>query len=259
MADGGVMPWRRQKNPLDARIKYADYGEIRKPLPKPPPGCEWVRDGTDWVLVQPAEAEALGGDPCAIKAQGGSTNSTVLAQDAQEVEAQPVADFYEHVVMPDDTLQGICLRYRTKPHTLRRHNDFPGDNFRMCTVLRIPTAEFTPGRVRLQGWTDDVKVQTVRNHTKLPALEARMYLEDHAWDVERAILACQADDQWEAQQAPPVDAQHPPPAPTQEDGNGEEGAAPLPVVVGVAVSAPAHPIQGEVELAVTATPIGTKC
>jgi hypothetical protein len=32
----------------------------------------------------------------------------------------------EHVVMPGDTIQGICLRYRVSAIELRRHNGFSG-------------------------------------------------------------------------------------------------------------------------------------
>jgi hypothetical protein len=32
----------------------------------------------------------------------------------------------EHVVLPGDTIQGLCLRYRVSAVELRRHNNFSG-------------------------------------------------------------------------------------------------------------------------------------
>ena len=40
----------------------------------------------------------------------------------------PNPSVLEHVVMPGDTIQGICLRYRVSAVELRRHNNFSGNN-----------------------------------------------------------------------------------------------------------------------------------
>ena len=39
----------------------------------------------------------------------------------------PYPSVLEHVVMPNDTIQGICLRYRVSAVELRRHNGFSGE------------------------------------------------------------------------------------------------------------------------------------
>eukprot|EP00622_Pseudochattonella_farcimen_P005631 FR741280.1.p1 GENE.FR741280.1~~FR741280.1.p1 ORF type:complete len:147 (+),score=22.63 FR741280.1:30-443(+) len=43
----------------------------------------------------------------------------------------------------------------------------------------------------------EVKLQTFRNKTLLPPIEAKLYLEDHDWDVDAAVAACLADNAWE--------------------------------------------------------------
>ena len=39
----------------------------------------------------------------------------------------------EHVVMPGDTIQGLCLRYRVSAVELRRHNNFSGEAYPRST------------------------------------------------------------------------------------------------------------------------------
>lgn len=46
----------------------------------------------------------------------------------------------QHVVMPDDTVMGLRLRYKISMPELRKHNDFFGERFEVCDVLRIPVA-----------------------------------------------------------------------------------------------------------------------
>ncbi len=44
----------------------------------------------------------------------------------------------EHVVMPDDTLAGLCIRYGVSARALRRLNRIEGDLLMESAVLRIP-------------------------------------------------------------------------------------------------------------------------
>lgn len=237
MAEGGILPWRVQSNSLDKKVVYADYSHLSEPLPKPPPGIEWRHEKTTgtWVL-----------EPVA-----GATSAVAEAvPTVKPSTAELLPPFIEHVVLPHDTLQGVCLRYKISARVLRKHNSIFGDTLSSCEVLRIPTAHFRPGDLHmLQTDAPEVKVQVVVNRTKLPALEARLYLEDHDWDVEAAVKACVEDDQWEGAQADYRSAQ----APDQD----EEKAPDLPVVVRV----PLRPNQVELELGPTAhaTPVGTKC
>ena len=77
----------------------------------------------------------------------------------------------EHVVLPGDTLAGLCIRYGVSARSLRRLNRLDGDQVMQHAVLRIPTArrrqtpqEQTPdvlaARQRLAyrdsgAWTED--------------------------------------------------------------------------------------------------------
>ncbi len=77
----------------------------------------------------------------------------------------------EHVVLPVDTLAGICIRYGVSARSLRRLNRLDGDQVMQHAVLRIPPArrrqtpqEQTPdvlaARQRLAyrdsgAWTED--------------------------------------------------------------------------------------------------------
>ena len=77
----------------------------------------------------------------------------------------------EHVVLPGDTLAGLCIRYGVSARSLRRLNRLDGDQVMQHAVLRIPPArrrqtpqEQTPdvlaARQRLAyrdsgAWTED--------------------------------------------------------------------------------------------------------
>jgi hypothetical protein len=111
------------------------------------------------------------------------------------VKTFPTSSFIEHVVMPEDTIQGICLRYRTSKLELRRNNNFSGDAFRSRKVLRIKIDPTCP--VELQEDTIDVKIQKLKNMIGEDTEECRYYLSENDWDLIKAINAWQNDLNWE--------------------------------------------------------------
>lgn len=75
MSEGGLNPWKLQRNPRPGF--YVDYSKLSAPLPTPPSGYHWVRDGDNapalmdehtGVLVSHVPADALEAPPMGGKA-----------------------------------------------------------------------------------------------------------------------------------------------------------------------------------------------
>ena len=171
--------WRHQKI-INNSPTLDSYG---KPLPPPPTGYYWERlqDGS-WELKQ-YENEKVCEDIVVLD------NPVIL----------------EHVIMPEDTLQGICLKYRVSAVTLRQHNNFSGNAFRSKKALRIPLEAGMP--FAYQTPTNEVKIQQFRNITNEGREEAMFYLEEHHYDIMEAVAALSGDTEWllehEQKMAPP--------------------------------------------------------
>jgi hypothetical protein len=161
-----------------------DLDSYGKPLPPPPIGFYWSRleDGS-WKLNKFEEVIDADGD-------------SVLLQSPAVL---------EHVIMPEDTMQGICLKYRVSAVTLRQYNNFSGTAFRSKKSLRIPLDAGM--RCVSQPPTQDVVIQKFMNITNEPREEAMFYLEDHNFDLMEALAAINGDTQWlmehEQKHAPP--------------------------------------------------------
>jgi hypothetical protein len=229
--EGGFYPWKNQSRPEDELLKYGNYSNLRKPLPKPPRGYSWEKDekSGEWLLLDEATGIRRTHVPKddtptadAVPIAHVITNATVVdvapaaAAAAAAAAAEPTApplppptpEFLEHTVVPSDTLIGICLRYKVSQAVLRRHNSFPGENFRLCETLRIPAAAMAMrgAAVQPQARTPEVLLQEFRNRTGLEAIEARLYLEETGkgptpadWDLDAALAAWAADVQWESE------------------------------------------------------------
>jgi len=204
-ADARYWPWRAQIP--EKQAIYADYKNIQKPLPSPPPGQTWMKqENNEWVLV-----------PCEVvqPASGSGVQETSSSDPTNEgtptIEEDKRPTFLEHIILPSDTLTGICLRYRCKPAELRRLNNFFGDNFRLCQKLIIPVKEGV-NLEQLQQHSEVAKVQAFCNDSRLGPQEARYYLGAAGWDLASAL---RADRLWET-------AQRPPPPPLQQQGGVAE-------------------------------------
>jgi len=114
--DGAQYGWRMQK--IDhSHGPPADYRNLRNPLPHPPKGMEWHHnpETKEWTI-----------------------EPVVQSEDSKE--AGLVSEIYiEHTVLPTDTLQGLCLKYKITPTKLRQINGFSGSNLHLApAVLKIP-------------------------------------------------------------------------------------------------------------------------
>jgi hypothetical protein len=160
--------WRQQK--IVNNSPDLDY--YGKPLPPPPMGWYWERheDGS-WELMHFDEN---------------------MVRDNEVVLSAPAV--IEHVIMPCDTMQGICLKYRVSAVTLRRFNNFSGNSFRSKKALRIPLEPGVPVSIQLP--THDVMIQQFKNITGEGHQESQFYLEDHGWDLREAVAAFNGDLAW---------------------------------------------------------------
>mmetsp|Transcript_17650 Transcript_17650/g.23236 ORF Transcript_17650/g.23236 Transcript_17650/m.23236 type:complete len:258 (+) Transcript_17650:72-845(+) len=112
-------------------------------------------------------------------------------------------DFVEHIILPSDTLIGICLRYKVTKRELQKCNNFFGDNFRLCHKLIIPIKDGASA-VKLQQMTPEIKIKLFQNESGLGVEEAKFYLEMADWHVQRALKQCSEDKRWEATQVKPL-------------------------------------------------------
>ena len=113
-------------------------------------------------------------------------------------------DYVLHKVLPTDTFQGLCLRYRIRPHVLRRCNGFSGTNLHLAPSTLVvplgPGGELLGGGpvLRQNRTTPEYKLQALREefpHLRRP--ECRAYLEMADWSLEGAREAAAEDDDWE--------------------------------------------------------------
>lgn len=172
--EGGYLPWKNH-----SREVVDELEALGKPLPPPPSGKSWVKvDDGSWQLQEV--------DPPAPVLE---TQNTVIA-DAPKV--------VEHTVMPDDTLQGLCLRYHVSVTEVRRINLFSGNSIQCKKTLLIPVS---PGAsynsVVQQGDSREVMLQRFRNATGEAVAEARIYMEEHSWNLDEAVAAWRTDESWE--------------------------------------------------------------
>jgi LysM repeat protein len=169
--EGGMLPWRTQTIVSNC----PDIADIcTRSLPPPPSGYFWERqeENGNWVLL-------------AIPKN--------YAEDGAVVFSKP--SILEHTVMPGDTLQGICLRYRVSAVDLRRANVFSGNNIQFKTSLLIPINGGVIVKPQIE--THEVILQRFKNLTSEGIQESKMYLEDNQWNLMKAVEHWKADRNWE--------------------------------------------------------------
>lgn len=213
--EGGFLLWRVQRR----REKLLNPKVYREPLPPPPPGQMWRKNlDNSWTLLNIShgrDSQSNGGvgirsierlDSASDKteakiksAQTQSRESKLLSEDKESSSQKYVCTnnlvYFEHVVMEEDTLPGLCLRYHVSATTLRRVNVFSGNNIKGFKILRIPVDPNIP--VVAQTQTEDVLIQKFRNMTMNEGkAEARIYLEENNWDIDKAISAWRGDESW---------------------------------------------------------------
>ena len=143
--------------PTSAAVSFpAVSDEEAFSLPLPPQGYSWrcFADGTGYLEPEQSSTDELD---------------------------RPVV--IEHVVMPEDTLLGISLRYRVRVLDLRRLNLLSSDSIFHLKVIRVPVKANTI--VQLQRCTKDVKIQKFQNATGEGFIEANIYLEENDFDYQK--------------------------------------------------------------------------
>lgn len=68
------------------------------------------------------------------------SESSVASTTSMMSTASSLAPADEHVVLPGDTLAGLCIRYGVSARSLRRLNRLDGDQVMQHAILRIPPA-----------------------------------------------------------------------------------------------------------------------
>jgi LysM repeat protein len=111
-------------------------------------------------------------------------------------------DYVEHVCLPTDTLQGICIAYKVSASQLRRANHFSGTLHSAPKKLLIPLSKqaLRTGYIRVQS-TDTKEYKLHYFQAEFPditATEAKGYLELADWELKDALKSAKEDREWES-------------------------------------------------------------
>ena len=167
--EGGLFQWKIQKLNI-SRGPVADYSDISRPLPDPPKGMIWQRDEETRVfsLQNEKESSSLSAkekSPCkweiidkaSLICEEGQDKWTVTSDTGDQ---ENNAGYFEHVVLPSDTLEGICLQYKISATKLRQVNHFSGSSLILAPKrLQIPLDNITRDNCTRNGATRTLRMQ----------------------------------------------------------------------------------------------------
>lgn len=229
MSEGGLLQWKRQRHDQH-RGPACDYGALKKPLPDPPNGTTWVYNTQtkEWCVTQIQVDVAGSSAVVAVTGddddddEGCATNGRKIEEavivSSECIDGGKIVDdgYISHRVCSTDTFQGLCLKYKVAPTTLRQLNRFSGSNLSSApTTLIIPKGTFTKGTLSpSKSAGQDPEEQNI--HRFLHALkifliglgptgrkttvgrkEAIAYLHMHDGNLEDAIQEAKDDIEWE--------------------------------------------------------------
>ena len=97
-------------------------------------------------------------------------------------------------MLPEDTIQGICLRYGISVVALRQANMFSGNAFRSRKTLRIPIEKGV--NIKLQKNEPELILQRFKNLTNEQTVESKYYLEENNYNLEIAYKMWVDDQKW---------------------------------------------------------------
>lgn len=109
------------------------------------------------------------------------------------------------VILPDDTLPGICLAYKISASRLKRANHFSGESLQLAPkrlIIPISQKAIAQGYLRVQD-TDSNEYKLHAFQAEFPNLglaEARAYLELSDWSLPEACQSAREDNDWEKEQ-----------------------------------------------------------
>ena len=111
-------------------------------------------------------------------------------------------DYIEHVVLPTDTLQGICIAYKVSATHLRRANHFTGTLHSAPKKLVIPMSKqaLRTGFIRVQDTdTKEYKLHSfLAEFPDVSETEAKAYLELADWELKDAVKSAKDDREWDS-------------------------------------------------------------
>ncbi len=148
------------------------------PVPDPPFGLHWVvNPDKTWNLIH--------------------DDSGSLDVDVKTLEASEGMRFAYHVITPDDTLEGVCLKYSCKPLDIRRLNGLSGNTIQTLRLLKIRETD----QVKKEATTEEASpphgllVQEFMLETGEGREEAEFYLSGRDWRIELALADWKNDDE----------------------------------------------------------------
>lgn len=224
MSEGGILNWKRQQIRSKPSIESKS---ILLPLPDPPKGFEWIcAEERTWSIreipgglnpdVSDMNIARTGNDDKEVLQQSGELAKAENEADSEEsppsydqaMNTSPSHDqimsekYVEHIITPNDTFQGICLRYKVSAVKLRQVNQFSGSSLSFAPrKLYVPVSAdaLSSGAIKPQDRSsDEFKVFTfLAELGNLGTEEARYYLELNDWDVDGALVEARNDILWE--------------------------------------------------------------
>lgn len=109
----------------------------------------------------------------------------------------------EHVCLPTDTLQGICISYKVSASHLRRANHSSGTLHSAPRKLLIPLSKqaLRTGFIRVQDTdTKEYKLHKIQaEYPDISAIEAKAYLELVDWELKDALQSAKEDREWDTE------------------------------------------------------------
>jgi len=224
MAGKGIFSWRFEKV-MEGRFSNMEVED-----------CQDLDDTNEWSMISDSDTSTnvsksqgdisfnddTTDDDWEVLSEEERSNSFV--EDCNQVllphdESLPITakiedglEYVEHVVMPTDTIQGLCLAYKVSATKLRMVNRFSGNSLSLApSKLRIPLnrASLKNGKIRLQDENSkDFKIHELLS--KFPSLkhfEAKSYLDNNENNLEMAICTARDDLEWKQSMKRP--APHP--------------------------------------------------
>jgi len=109
--------------------------------------------------------------------------------------------YFKHIIVPEDTITGVALKYSLKPQLLKKLNNMYGRDDEICLkkYLLIPLTDGLPPQPEQikDDYNNKNKLMLLRNKFSISNEEATFYLIDANWDVDVAMKQYQLDIQFE--------------------------------------------------------------
>jgi len=180
VAGGGLTQASSSSDDDEDSEEYLDYARLQEQ--------EHIRRG-----IKKMHAAAAGADAARTQESGG-TDGVVMVR---------------HLVAKTDTLAGLSLRYGVKVDDIKQANNLTSQSIFAHKFLLVPNPARTPAPEELSNTVmpkdgkKGIAVERFRAVAKCDKEEASFYLEEHEFDVERALAAFRADLEWEKQAPQP--------------------------------------------------------